>query len=130
MKFSTAILFGLASTAAAFAPATPLNLSAGRSSRHVLSLQMVADDAKVCIVTGASRGLGASIALELGKAGQKVVVNYAGSELIYGISALQADVRCSPNSGRKAEWSSTGKISYHIILLLVPLRSAFRPKRK
>jgi|Transcript_28530 3-oxoacyl-[acyl-carrier protein] reductase len=80
MKFSTAILFGLASTAAAFAPATPLNLSAGRSSRHVSSLQMVADDAKVCLVTGASRGLGASIALELGKQGQKVVVNYAGSE--------------------------------------------------
>lgn len=41
---------------------------------------MVADDAKVCLVTGASRGLGASIALELGKQGQKVVVNYAGSE--------------------------------------------------
>jgi len=41
---------------------------------------MVADDAKVCLVTGASRGLGAAIALELGKAGQKVVVNYAGSE--------------------------------------------------
>lgn len=81
MKFSTAILFGLASTASAFAPATPLNLSAGRSSsRHVSSLQMVADDAKVCLVTGASRGLGASIALELGKQGQKVVVNYAGSE--------------------------------------------------
>ena len=81
MKFSTAILFGLASTAAAFAPATPLNLSTGRSSRHAASsLQMVADDAKVCLVTGASRGLGASIALELGKQGQKVVVNYAGSE--------------------------------------------------
>ncbi len=41
---------------------------------------MVADDAKVCLVTGASRGLGRAIALELGRAGQKVVVNYAGSE--------------------------------------------------
>jgi 3-oxoacyl-[acyl-carrier protein] reductase len=41
---------------------------------------MVADDAKVILVTGASRGLGASIALEMGKQGQKVVVNYAGSE--------------------------------------------------
>lgn len=37
---------------------------------------MVADDAKVCLVTGSSRGLGKAIALELGKAGQKVVVNY------------------------------------------------------
>lgn len=44
------------------------------------SLSMVAEDAKVCIVTGASRGLGRSIALELGKNGCKVVVNYAGSE--------------------------------------------------
>ncbi len=41
---------------------------------------MVADNAKVCLVTGASRGLGAAIALELGRAGQKVVVNYAGSK--------------------------------------------------
>ena len=41
---------------------------------------MVADDAKVILVTGSSRGLGRSIAVELGKAGQKVVVNYAGSE--------------------------------------------------
>jgi len=41
---------------------------------------MVADDAKVILVTGASRGLGRAIAVELGKQGQKVVVNYAGSE--------------------------------------------------
>lgn len=41
---------------------------------------MVADDAKVCLVTGASRGLGRAIALELGKSGQKVIVNYAASE--------------------------------------------------
>jgi NAD(P)-dependent dehydrogenase (short-subunit alcohol dehydrogenase family) len=39
-------------------------------------MQMVADDAKVCLVTGSSRGLGKAIALELGKAGQKVVVNF------------------------------------------------------
>jgi len=41
---------------------------------------MVADDAKVCLVTGASRGLGAAIAIDLGKEGCKVVVNYAASE--------------------------------------------------
>jgi 3-oxoacyl-[acyl-carrier protein] reductase len=40
------------------------------------SLQMVAADAKVCVVTGSSRGLGKAIALELGKHGQKVVINY------------------------------------------------------
>jgi len=37
---------------------------------------MVADDAKVILITGSSRGLGKSVALELGKAGQKIVVNY------------------------------------------------------
>jgi 3-oxoacyl-[acyl-carrier protein] reductase len=37
-------------------------------------------DAKVVLVTGASRGLGASIAKHLASSGCKVVVNYAGSE--------------------------------------------------
>jgi len=35
---------------------------------------------EVVIVTGASRGIGRACALELGKAGCKVVVNYAGSQ--------------------------------------------------
>lgn len=76
MKFS-ALLFGvLASTASAFAPHTPL----ANTRQNASQLRMVADDAKVCLVTGASRGIGAAIALELGKSGQKVIVNYAGSE--------------------------------------------------
>jgi len=80
MKFVSALVLGtLASTASAFAPATKLNV-ARHASSSPSQLRMVADDAKVCLVTGASRGLGACIALELGKAGQKVVVNYAGSE--------------------------------------------------
>lgn len=57
--------------------------SARRGSVGTLStssLSMVADDAKVCLVTGASRGLGRSIATALGKEGCKVIVNYAGSE--------------------------------------------------
>jgi len=57
-----------------FALRSPLQVS----SRSALN--MVADDAKVCLVTGASRGLGRAIALDLGKAGCKVVVNYAASE--------------------------------------------------
>ena len=39
---------------------------------------MLLDD-KVAIVTGGSRGIGRSVAIELAKAGAKVVINYAGN---------------------------------------------------
>jgi len=53
----------------------------------------MAEDAKVAIVTGASRGLGAAIALELASSGANVVVNYAASagpaeEVVEQIKAL------------------------------------------
>ncbi|MBE5101006.1 3-oxoacyl-[acyl-carrier-protein] reductase [Priestia aryabhattai] len=35
---------------------------------------------KVAVITGASRGIGRAVAIELGKLGAKVVVNYSGSE--------------------------------------------------
>src|SRR5690349_2154827 len=37
-------------------------------------------DGKTAVVTGASRGIGRAIALELAKEGANVVVNYSGSE--------------------------------------------------
>ncbi|KAI9710474.1 MAG: Elsinochrome reductase 1 [Bogoriella megaspora] len=37
-------------------------------------------EGKVAVVTGSGRGIGASMAIELGKRGAKVVVNYANSE--------------------------------------------------
>ena len=79
--FTTSILAFLASSASAFTSSpsafTPRVASTIRSTSN---LNMVAEDAKVILVTGASRGLGRAIAVDLGKQGQKVVVNYAGSE--------------------------------------------------
>merc|ERR1712071_80927 len=78
----TNAFFAPVSTQKAFIQRSPLLLQSvkSRSSTSATSLSMVADDAKVCLVTGSSRGLGRAIALELGKQGCKVVVNYAGSE--------------------------------------------------
>ena len=59
---------------------------------------------QVAIVTGGSRGIGRAIALELGRAGAKVVVNYARNqaaadavvaELEHGGVAVQADIGTS-----------------------------------
>lgn len=51
---------------------------------------------EVVLVTGASRGIGRACALELGKAGCKVVVNYASSpgpaeEVVNEIKAMGSD---------------------------------------
>ena len=54
---------------------------------------MVADDAKVVLVTGSSRGLGKSIALEIGKAGQKVVINYVSDGSKESAEEVVADIK-------------------------------------
>jgi tetrahydroxynaphthalene reductase len=62
-------------------------------------------DGKVALVTGSGRGIGAAMAVELGRCGAKVVVNYANSresaeKVVADIKsvgsdaiAVQADVR-------------------------------------
>lgn len=79
LAFASIFLITLAASASAFVPSASRTFAARTRSAVATSkssLQMVADDAKVIVVTGSSRGLGKAIALELGKNGQKVVVNY------------------------------------------------------
>lgn len=91
MKFvrSAFLLSSVIASTSAFAPATPLAFAPRASS----TLSMVADDAKVILVTGSSRGLGKSIALELGKYGQKVVVNYVSDGSKEGADATVAEIK-------------------------------------
>ncbi|CAI5481785.1 unnamed protein product [Closterium sp. Yama58-4] len=62
------------SNVSSLAPKT--NVSQSRSSRALSARAEAAADAPVCVVTGASRGIGRAIALAFGKAGCRVVVNY------------------------------------------------------
>lgn len=53
-------------------------------------------DDKVALVTGSGRGIGAAMAIELGRCGAKVIVNYANSrdpaeKLVNEIKALGTD---------------------------------------
>jgi 3-oxoacyl-[acyl-carrier protein] reductase len=83
MKFASALVLStLAAAVSGFAPSTPLNIptSTRRAFSSASQLNMLAENPKVILVTGASRGLGAAIATDLGSHGHKVVVNYAGNE--------------------------------------------------
>ena len=72
-------------------------------------------DGKVALVTGAGRGIGAAMAIELGRCGAKVIVNYANSsgpadsvvEEIKSFgseaAAIQADVSKTPGAMRLFE---------------------------
>ena len=65
-----------ASFGAAVGPTRGVPMAA---SRRALATRAAAADGPVCIVTGASRGIGAAIALALGATGARVVVNYSAS---------------------------------------------------
>lgn len=66
---------------------------------------------KTALVTGASRGIGRAIAIELGQAGANVVVNYAGNEAaaaetVTKLKALGADavaLKCDVSEASEAD---------------------------
>lgn len=102
MKFLGTIIIAvtaLATNSSAFMSSSSLSVrgTAAFSKSSSTSLN-VADDAKVILVTGSSRGLGKAIALELGKAGQKLVINHvsdsskeSAEETVKEIKALGGD---------------------------------------
>ena len=91
MKFTALLSMALLATASAFAPHQKLS-SVPRASS---SLNMVADDAKVILVTGSSRGLGKSIALDLAKKGQKLVINYVSDGSKESAEAAVAEIKAA-----------------------------------
>jgi 3-oxoacyl-[acyl-carrier protein] reductase len=76
------LALAMACNVAAFSPVARVGLAQARVRVRSASgaTTRMAADGPVAIVTGASRGIGRAIALDLGKAGCRVVVNYAGSE--------------------------------------------------
>ena len=57
------------------------------------SLKMVADDAKVVLITGSSRGLGKAIALDIGAQGQKVIINYVSDGSKESAEGVVAEIK-------------------------------------
>lgn len=104
MKLLTSAVVLLSAVATcAFAPATPLAFAPRSSS----SLNMVADDAKVILVTGSSRGLGKSIALDLGQKGQKVVINYVSDSSKESADATVAEIKAAGGDAIAVQADST-----------------------
>lgn len=95
MKFLSAVLlayfFGTAVKVEGFLVSKAVNNARTGGAKSMLS--MVADDAKVILVTGSSRGLGKSIALDLGAHGQKVVVNYVSEGSKAGADATVEEIK-------------------------------------
>ena len=84
MYYSSRSFLSMAAAALAVASTSTSNAFVQKSlpsaARHYSSasttLNMVADDAKVIMVTGSSRGLGRSIAMDIGSHGHKMIINY------------------------------------------------------
>lgn len=65
------------------------------SSSSSSTLKMLADDPKVILVTGSSRGLGRSIALDIGSYGHKMIINYVSDSSKESAEATVAQIKAS-----------------------------------
>jgi 3-oxoacyl-[acyl-carrier protein] reductase len=73
------------------------DFAANRTERFQIGTDQMTLEDKVAIVTGASRGIGRAIALELASQGAKVIVNYLSSE-----AGAQEVVRAIQEAGGEA----------------------------
>lgn len=58
-------------------------------------LNMLADDPKVILVTGSSRGLGKSIATDIGSYGHKMIINYVSDGSKEAAEATVAEIKAA-----------------------------------
>jgi short chain dehydrogenase len=109
LLLSAALLLLSTGTGHAFLGTSPRSfLVPTSSSRSDTSrLHMVASDAKVCLVTGSSRGLGKAIALELGKCGQKVVINYVSDSSKESAEAAVTEIKALGGDALAVQADST-----------------------
>lgn len=96
------LLTASANVASGFAFVRPFSMSTKQSASSRSSLNMVADNAKVILITGSSQGLGKAMALEMAKHGQKLVVNFypgleeSAQQTVEEIKALGGDAIALP----------------------------------
>mmetsp|Transcript_4741 Transcript_4741/g.12167 ORF Transcript_4741/g.12167 Transcript_4741/m.12167 type:complete len:298 (-) Transcript_4741:200-1093(-) len=100
MQFSTRSLVSLAaalvvSTSSAFVPKNAASSFGVPKSYSSSGLNMVADDAKVILVTGSSRGLGKSIATDIGAEGHKIIINYVSDGSKDSAEAAVAEIKAA-----------------------------------
>lgn len=79
-KLSTATFDGNENCFSHLLPASAAIMSASDTRLHTTSHIPYRLDGKVALVTGSGRGIGAAMAIELGRCGAMVVVNYANSK--------------------------------------------------
>jgi len=103
MATTIAVVILLVSTTQAFVPIglPQYSLSASSSSSTSSSprsstLQMaITDDSKVIMVTGSSRGLGKSIATDIGSYGHKIIINYVSDGSKEAADATVEEIKAS-----------------------------------
>jgi short chain dehydrogenase len=93
-------------------PSSPRTMA----SSSQLNMAEVAGDAKVVLVTGSSRGLGRSIALEMGRAGQKVVVNYVSDGSKEAAAATVEEIKALGGDAIAVQADSACPISMYLWL--------------